>query len=110
MPVNVPYDGYDDEILKVKRVRDFAEGEDAVKGAGEAYLPKLGGQSKEEYNAYLMRGHLIPAVTPTATAICGAIMRKDPTGFYTDDIDGEERCWFLHRRCRQCKSRSGPFA
>ena len=95
MPINTKYEGYDLAIEKATRVRDFAEGEFAVKGKGETYLPKLGGQTKGDYDAYLMRGFVIPAVEPTAMAMGGAIMRKPPvfdsTGgvsYLIDDFDG----------------------
>ncbi len=78
MPINTKYNGYDEAMKKVARVRDFAEGSDAVKGAGEKYLPKLGGQSKDDYDSYKTRGYLIPAVSPTAKAVKGSIMRRPP--------------------------------
>ena len=94
MPINTRYTGYTEAMKKVGRVRDFAEGSDAVKDKAETYLPRLGGQTNDEYNAYKTRGYLIPAVSPTARAIKGSIMRRppvfDPTGldYLNDDIDG----------------------
>jgi hypothetical protein len=79
MPINTKYDGYDLALEKTTRVRDFGDGEFAVKAKGDIYLPVLSGQTKAEYDSYLMRGYVIPAVEPTAVAISGAIMRKDPT-------------------------------
>mgnify|MGYP003673208358 FL=1 len=95
MPINTTYEGYDLAVKKSTRVRDFAGGEDDVKGKGEIYLPKLGGQTQSDYDDFLMRGYLIPAVSPTAIAIAGAIMRK-PAVFEPDsnldymieDVDG----------------------
>lgn len=78
MPINTKYNGYDEAMVKVARVRDFAEGSDAVKGKGETYLPRLGGQSQEDYDSYKTRGYLIPAVSPTAKAVKGSIMRRPP--------------------------------
>mgnify|MGYP003627200798 FL=1 len=96
MPVNTKYNGYDLAVDKSTRVRDFGEGEFAVKPKGDVYLPVLGGQTKADYDAYLTRGFIIPAVEPTSLAICGAIMRKhpvfDPTGsidYLSEDFDGE---------------------
>ena len=96
MPVNTQYNGYDLAVKKSTRVRDFGEGEFAVKPKGDVYLPVLGGQTAEDYDAYLTRGFIIPAVEPTSLAICGAIMRKhpvfDPTGsidYLLEDFDGE---------------------
>lgn len=95
MPIDTRYPGYDLATSKSTKVRDFANGEFTVKEREETYLPKLGGQSRGEYEAYLMRGYVIPAVEPTALALSGAIMRKppmfEPTGkvsYLLDDIDG----------------------
>jgi hypothetical protein len=95
MPINTEYDGYKLALEKTTRVRDFGEGEFAVKAKGDIYLPVLGGQTTDEYEAYLMRGYIVPAVEPTAIAISGAIMRKNPTfnpdgalGYLMEDFDG----------------------
>ena len=94
MPINTTYNGYTEAMKKVGRVRDFAAGSDAVKNKGEAYLPKLGGQSVEDYDNYKTRGYLIPAVSPTARAIKGSIMRRppvfNPSGapYLLSDFDG----------------------
>ena len=78
MPINTVYDGYYNAVKKITVVRDFAKGSDAVKAKGEEYLPKLGGQTPDSYESYKTRGYLIPAVSPTAKAIKGSIMRKPP--------------------------------
>lgn len=97
MPINTKYNGYDLAVKKSTRVRDFGEGEFAVKPKGDVYLPVLGGQTKADYDAYLTRGFIIPAVQPTSLAICGAIMRKhpvfEPTGaidYLSEDFDGHD--------------------
>jgi len=79
MPVNTKHSGYKVATQKAQKVRDFAKGAYAVKGKGDAYLPRLGGQTKDEYEAYKTRGYLVPAVEPTALAMIGSIMRKPPT-------------------------------
>jgi len=95
MPINTRYNGYDLAIEKAARVRDFADGEFTVKAKKEKYLPILSGQNSGDYDAYLARGFIVPAVEPTALAISGAIMRKppefEPTGnlsYLVDDMDG----------------------
>ena len=96
MPINTHYNGYDLAVKKSTLVRDFAEGEFSVKAKEEVYLPALGGQDVDDYNAYLERGYLVPAVEPTALAIIGAIMRIDPVfdpvgsiNYLLEDFDGE---------------------
>jgi len=84
MPVNTPNQAYTDTLPQVERVRDCSKGSDAVKEKGGKYLPQLGGQTTSEYDAYKVRGFLIPVVKPTATALTGAIMRKQPTSDLTN--------------------------
>jgi hypothetical protein len=43
---------YDASAADWARARDVLSGEDAVKAAGEKYLPRLDSQSDEEYAAY----------------------------------------------------------
>ena len=43
------------------RARDVIAGEDAVKAAGEKYLPRLDSQSEEEYGAYKARASFFGA-------------------------------------------------
>jgi hypothetical protein len=84
MPIDTKHAGYEESCKRTQRVRDFAEGEFVVKEKKKTYLPELGGQTKKEYDAYVQRGFLIPAVEPTAKAIIGCVMRKDGV------LDGEE--------------------
>jgi len=96
MPINTKYSGYEIEATKSTRVRDFDAGEIQVKSKGDTYLPMLTGQTKAEYNAYLQRGVLVPAVAPTVSAIIGAIMRKPPVIDTTlkglvDSVDGTKK-------------------
>ena len=95
MPINTEYNGYKHAIERVELVRNFNEGSDAVKAKGEKYLPRPTGQTDGEYKAYKMRGYVVPATNPTATAITGAIMRRPPTfdlsgnvSYLQDDYDG----------------------
>lgn len=96
MPINKPCDAYSDTKEQVQRVRDCMS-QDAVKEAGEAYLPRLSGQSITDYNAYKQRGYLMPVVKATSVALTGAIMRKDPVAelptklqYLLDDTDGRD--------------------
>lgn len=78
MPIDTQHQDYQMCLDKVTRVRNVYKGEDAIKEAGETYLPRLYGQNDSEYDAYKMRGSTIPSVRPAVTAMTGAIMRKDP--------------------------------
>jgi hypothetical protein len=52
MPVNSTHPDYDAARPLWLRARDVIAGEDAVKSAGEEYLPRLEAQTDEEYSAY----------------------------------------------------------
>lgn len=95
MPIDTKYPGYQLAKEKSEMVRDFANGEHAVKSKGDVYLPRLGGQNSDDYNAYKLRGYVVPAVEPTSTAMIGSIMRRPPaleTNLINinDNIDGNE--------------------
>jgi len=51
MPVNATHADYDFALPGWLRARDVLAGEDAVKSAGEKYLPRLDSQSDEEFLA-----------------------------------------------------------
>ena len=52
MAVNSAHPEYNASLPAWSRARDVLAGEDAVKAAGEKYLPRLDSQSDEEYAAY----------------------------------------------------------
>lgn len=74
------YLSYHEEYSKYqtrwKRCRDAREGEDAVKMAGTAYLPRLALQSDDEYLAYVARGRFFNATSRTITGHTGLVFRK----------------------------------
>ena len=59
--------------------RDCFAGERAIKERGTAYLPRLSGQSNEEYAAYKMRATFYSIVGRTVTALTGIAVVSDPT-------------------------------
>ena len=79
MPVDTKHPEYLASIARWKRNRDVVSGEDAVKAAGEIYLPKLGGQTQQEYDAYKLRASFFNATSRTLDGLVGLIFRKDPT-------------------------------
>lgn len=79
MPITSVHPLYAANIDRWKRCRDAYDGEDAVKAAGTDYLPKLSGQTIEEYLAYVMRAMYYGAVGRTIDGFVGAIARKEPT-------------------------------
>jgi len=60
------------------RARDVLAGEDAVKAAGERYLPKLDSQSQDEFVAYRNRAAFFNATGRTLDGYSGLIFRRAP--------------------------------
>lgn len=78
MGIETPHPAYEQNIARWKRCRDVYEGEEAVKDAGAAHLPRLSGQSNEEYDAYRTRALFYDAVCRTIDGYVGAVVRKPP--------------------------------
>jgi hypothetical protein len=96
MPINTRHPSFAAMDDSVRTMRDVMAGDDAVKLAGERYLPKLGGQDTADYNAYKKRALFYGACVRTKEALAGAITRKhlqvhgpeEWTKKYKDDITG----------------------
>jgi hypothetical protein len=78
MPVNSTHPEYDASAAEWLRARDVLAGEDAVKAAGERYLPRLDSQTDDEYAAYGRRASLFNATARTADGYIGLIFRRPP--------------------------------
>ena len=91
MPVNSTHPDYDVNAAAWLRARDVFAGEDAVKSAGERYLPKLDSQSTDEYNAYRARASFFNATARTADGFVGLIFRREPTFKLPDNSAGVGR-------------------
>lgn len=78
MPVDNYHTQYASYLPKWQRVRDCIAGEDAVKKGGTLYLPKLGGQTAKQYEAYKDRASFYGATGRTRDGLLGAIFRKEP--------------------------------
>ena len=79
MPANSTHPDYDANIVAWQRARDVFAGEDAVKAAGEKYLPRLDCQDDTEYRAYKNRASFFNASARTADGFVGLIFRREPT-------------------------------
>jgi hypothetical protein len=79
VPANSTHPDYDANIVAWQRARDVFAGEDAVKAAGEKYLPRLDCQDDTEYRAYKNRASFFNASARTADGFVGLIFRRDPT-------------------------------
>src|SRR5512137_2807289 len=78
MPVNSTHPDYDAALPAWLRARDVLAGEDAVKGGGEKYLPRLDSQSEEEFANYVKRASFFNATARTAEAYLGLVFRRPP--------------------------------
>ncbi len=97
MPVDSTHPEYDAALPSWTRARDVLAGEDAVKAAGEKYLPRLDSQSDEEYASYRKRAAFFNATARTLDEYLDLIFRRAPQmrmpnpeqlrGF-VDDSDG----------------------
>jgi hypothetical protein len=78
MGVNSTHPDYDASALDWSRARDVLSGEDAVKAAGEKYLPRLDSQTDDEFAAYRKRASFFNATARTAEGYVGLMFRRPP--------------------------------
>lgn len=76
MPVDTKHPDYITFADKWLRAREVAAGADAVKAAGERYLPKLSGDNTEEYDRYKNRADFYNGTARTVTGFKGMVFRK----------------------------------
>ncbi len=91
MPVDTKHPDYLKALERWKRNRDVLSGEDAVKAAGEKYLPRIGAQTDEEYKAYLKRASFFNATARTHDGLTGMQFRKPPAA----ELPGQLKDWQL---------------
>jgi hypothetical protein len=85
--VNSTHPDYDAAAPQWSRARDVIAGEDAVKAAGEKYLPRLDSQSEEEYAAYKARASFFGATARTLEEYLDLIFRRTPlTSLPSSDV------------------------
>src|SRR4029453_8322494 len=78
MPVNTTHPDYDFALPGWVRARDVLAGEDAVKSAGEKYLPRLDSQTDDEFLSYRKRAAFFNATERSAEGFIGLIFRRPP--------------------------------
>ena len=78
MSVQSTHPEYDATLASWQRARDVLAGEDAVKAAGDRYLPRLDSQTDDEYAAYRCRASFFNATSRTADGYVGLIFRRAP--------------------------------
>jgi hypothetical protein len=88
VPANSTHADYDAALPGWIRGRDLLAGEDAVKAAGAKYLPRLDGQSEDDYQAYKGRACFSNATRRAADAFVGLVFRKAPFVKIPESQDG----------------------
>jgi hypothetical protein len=88
MPIETQHPEYVAALPDWTRNRAVVEGERAVKAKGTTYLPKLSGQTDEEYSAYLDRAAFFPAASRTLDGLGGLIFRKAPQAVLPAILEG----------------------
>lgn len=76
MAVDSTHPDYDAMLSKWERVRDALDG-DRVKDAGDKYLPRLSGMTRDDYAAYKKRGLYYGATARTLQGVSGLVFRRD---------------------------------
>jgi hypothetical protein len=79
MPVDSPHPEYVGRVPQWARCRDAIAGGDAIKGAGESYLPRLTDMDPADYDAYKRRAMFYSAAERTVQGLTGLVLRKPPT-------------------------------
>lgn len=122
MAIDATHPGYEASVAAWSRARDVVAGEDAVKAAGERYLPRLDSQSEEEYAAYKARASFFGATARTLEEYLDLIFRRTPLlsvgqsealkAFVEDcDLWGTEVVWYARRVVSEvlCVGRCGSL-
>ena len=78
MPIDTKHPEYLEFYPLWEKCEDFVEGEEAVKRAGETYLPRLSGQTANKYENYKQRAVFYAAAARTVAGLVGSIFRKAP--------------------------------
>lgn len=78
MPVNTTHKQYQAASDDWTLMRDVVAGQRRIHYKAEAYLPRLSGQSADEYGAYVSRATFYNATQRTVDGLSGMIFRKPP--------------------------------
>lgn len=69
-------------------IRDCFLGARAIKDAGDVYLPRLSGQSEDDYKNYKTRALFFPITGKTATTMVGLATTKPPKVTFPTGMEG----------------------
>lgn len=86
MPISSVHPSYKAMSDRWQMCRDAYAGSDAIKAGGDKYLPKLSGQSKDEYDAYKLRALFYGMTAKTISALVGMATARPPKLVYPPDM------------------------
>ena len=86
MPIDSQHPKYKDRYSQWTKCRDAFEGEDAIKLAGVKYLPKLKGQTDDDYKSYKNRALFYSITSKSVSALVGMATSKAPKLEYNDSM------------------------
>lgn len=86
MPIDSKHPRYKYRENQWSKCRDAFEGEDAIKAAGELYLPRLKGQDDDDYKSYKRRALFYSITSKSVSALVGMATSKMPKIEYPDSM------------------------
>lgn len=86
MPRFRPHPEYTRRLPDWQRCRDCHEGEMAIKAHGAAYVPRLHGQSEDQFRAYVERGEFFPGFARMVGGFSGLLTAQDITLTFPDRL------------------------
>lgn len=87
MAVDTKHEDYDEHYAQWERCEHAAEGQDEVHEYGVKYLPRLSGQTDQEYKSYKQRALFYNATQRTIDGLTGLLFIKPPVMEYPAGLE-----------------------
>lgn len=87
MPNTIYHPDYTVNLPIWNQIRDVLNGSRVVKSRGITYLPALGDQTEDEYNAYVCRANFVNLSAKVLQSLIGQIIKRPP--IYSDSLPQE---------------------
>lgn len=85
--IDAQHPKYAKRLPQWKKCRDAQDGEDSIKAAGTAYLPKLNGQTDDDYRSYKYRALFYSITSKSLSALVGMGTTKEPKLTYPESME-----------------------
>lgn len=86
MPITSAHPDYCERYCQWERCRDAYDGQDAIKRRGHKYLPRLGEQTQDDYDAYKDRALFFSITQKTISALVGMATVRQPVVKFPDKM------------------------